>query len=111
MIRDHLDQIAELSEEVIERNAKLAETEVLVHKAREETSEGLAAKLNAQEELKRMNVEYRKIHKKCNEQSKISSEREAEIKRLNSELGKLRNKKLKKPQKMKDRRKQQLEAF
>ena len=42
-----------------------------------------------------MNVEYKKIHKKCNEQRKISSEREAEIKRLNSELGKLRTQKAK----------------
>ena len=48
MNRDHLDQIAELSEEVMERNAKLAETEDLVQKARNETSEGIVAKINAQ---------------------------------------------------------------
>ena len=42
-----------------------------------------------------MNVEYRKVHKKCNEQRRINSECEAEIKRLNEELVKLRSQKTK----------------
>ena len=42
-----------------------------------------------------MNLDYRKIHKKCNEQRKLNSEKEAEIKRLNYEIGKLRSQKAK----------------
>ena len=79
----------------MKRNAKLAETKDLVQKARDETSEGLVAKINAQEEVKNIKMEYRKLHKKCNEYRKISSEREVEIKKIKIELGKLKAQKVK----------------
>ena len=65
----------------MERNTKIVETEDQVLKAREEASEGLAAKLNAQKELKSMKIEYKKLHKKCNDYRKVGSEKDIEIKR------------------------------
>ena len=44
---DQMDKIAELSEEIMERDTKIVETEDQVLRAREKASEGMTAKITA----------------------------------------------------------------